>query len=360
MKNLLFIIYLCFGIQTAVQAFGIRGFVDGARDGAKVYLYVQGSLDAVALDSAVVKNGRFLIRHPGRLEFPLQCRLEINNTPDEVNRMKQELKFYTCWIDNTEMILECPIGDMPDFREGSAKMANVRFTGSPTQDLYIEFIRAMQSMNKSLSEIGPAFIRTHRASVVSLSLAATILSLERSRLTLEEIDELSVGFDVTLEKAPLMGKMRKAAADARAVAKGIKYHDIELTTLDGRKVLLSEYVKSGQYNMLEFWASYCGPCRAEIPHLKQLRQEYGDQTLHIISISTEMKPESWKKAVREEGMDWPQLCNLKAKDNPVAQVYRIQGIPFCLVLDPEGKIVFGGNVRGKELDVQLKKLLGHL
>ena len=140
------------------------------------------------------------------------------------------------------------------------------------------------------------------------------------------------------------------------VLEDVTYHDIVLKNLKGENVRLSEYVKPGAYNMLEFWAFWCSPCRGEIPHLRHLYEVCG-KDFNMISVSIDERDTDWKKAVQEEGMQWHQLCDQKGRKGPVVIEYQVFGIPDCIVLDPEGKIVCGG-VRGAELDVVVQDLLG--
>ena len=118
-------------------------------------------------------------------------------------------------------------------------------------------------------------------------------------------------------------------------------------------------MKLGQYNMVEFWASWCGPCRGEIPHLRHVHDIYGKSkdTFNMISVSIDNKESDWKKALEEESMKWTQLCDLKGWQGEVINKYKIQGVPFCLILDRDGRIIDHG-VRGAELDVALINLLG--
>ena len=111
--------------------------------------------------------------------------------------------------------------------------------------------------------------------------------------------------------------------------------------------------------MVEFWASWCGPCRGEIPHLRHVYNAYGKgkDAFNMISISIDDKEKDWKQALKEENMKWTQLCDLKGWKGEVINKYKIQGVPFCLILDKEGRIIDHG-VRGSELDVVLIKYLG--
>lgn len=109
----------------------------------------------------------------------------------------------------------------------------------------------------------------------------------------------------------------------RCVARGVTYHDIVLKNLKGENVRLSEYVKPGAYNMLEFWAFWCSPCRGEIPHLRHLYEVCG-KDFNMISVSIDERDTDWKKAVQEEGMQWHQLCDQKGRKGPGRD--RISGI----------------------------------
>ena len=191
---------------------------------------------------------------------------------------------------------------------------------------------------------------------VATILANNLLNSTRSEMTVEEIDGLMNGFAPALQNASMMGDVKKTAERMRCVARGVTYHDIVLKNLKGENVRLSEYVKPGAYNMLEFWASWCSPCRGEILHLRHLYEVCG-KDFNMISVSIDERDTDWKKAVQEEGMQWHQLCDQKGRKGPVVIEYQVSGVPYCIVLDPEGKIVCGG-VRGAELDVVVQDLLG--
>lgn len=94
-------------------------------------------------------------------------------------------------------------------------------------------------------------------------LANNLLNSTRSEMTVEEIDGLMNGFAPALQNASMMGEVKKTAERMRCVARGVTYHDIVLKNLKGENVPLSEYMKPGAYNMLEFWASWCSPCRVK-------------------------------------------------------------------------------------------------
>ena len=178
-----------------------------------------------------------------------------------------------------------------------------------------------------------------------------------SSYTKEEINNVLNTITPVLHDDVAYQVLKEQAENMYPVAKGEKYTDIELTNEEGTSVRLADYVKSGQYNMLEFWASWCGPCRGEIPHLRHVSELYEEGVFHIISISIDEREKDWKRALKQEKMTWTQLNDRKGMKGPVPQKYKVNGVPFSLILDKEGRIVAGG-VRGAELDNVLIELIG--
>lgn len=397
--KLVVILSLIFSLASCnrVDAYQINGALPGAKDGVVVKLMNIENNPAVMLDSTTVKNGKFMIKGMQPFDYPKYCQLIVDMTPEIENQRQKTLKAYRFFADNSVMEFNCQADSMPSYYwEPVSKEHNVSLTGSPAQDLYNQYRQLVEKLSKQNSDLWnkylevyhrPAidgafntkegmqivrernvvkdkinkeklkFIKENNNSVVALHLASGLLLSTKASMTLDEIDELINGFDPSLQQSDLMKALKNTAEEVRCVAKGIKYHDIELTDLKGKKVMLSEYVKPGEYNMLEFWASWCGPCRGEIPHLRHLYQSGGKKHLNMISISIDERDADWKKAVKEEHMEWNQLCDQNGRKGPVTNVYHVNGVPYCLILDPDGKIVCGG-VRGAELDVVVTDLFG--
>ena len=136
------------------------------------------------------------------------------------------------------------------------------------------------------------------------------------------------------------------------ISKGKQAPDFELKSSGGRKIQLANY--KGQYIFLDFWASWCPPCRAEHPLLRLLQKEYA-KNLTFISISMDTNQASWKNAVNVDQLTWLQLNDPKSINGEMADKYGIKSLPFNCLIDPEGKII-AKNLRGDNLQVFLSHL----
>ncbi|MFA4866830.1 MAG: TlpA disulfide reductase family protein [Pedobacter sp.] len=142
-------------------------------------------------------------------------------------------------------------------------------------------------------------------------------------------------------------------AQTAKIANGQKAPDFSFPDVNGKKWGPKDF--KGKYLIIDFWASWCGPCRQEIPHLKEVYKKYKDKGLEILAVSVDAKEDAWKKAMSEERMTWPQINAKESK--PVMASYLFSGIPYLVVVDKEGNII-EKNVRGESLDKALEKIFG--
>jgi peroxiredoxin len=139
---------------------------------------------------------------------------------------------------------------------------------------------------------------------------------------------------------------------------GIGKYAMDFTQNDtlGNPIMLSSL--RGKYLLVDFWASWCGPCRAENPNVVKVYNKYRDRNFHIIGVSLDRpgQKDKWMKAIHDDELAWTHVSDLKFWDNEVAKQYGIKAIPQNLLLDPNGKII-AKNLRGEELDVELGKAI---
>ena len=148
--------------------------------------------------------------------------------------------------------------------------------------------------------------------------------------------------------------MAEAKAQKERLAEGKVAPEFSYPTPDGNKNLGPQDFK-GKILVLDFWASWCGPCRQEIPHLKEAFEAYNEKGVEFLSVSIDKDGNAWRKAMKDENMPWAQVQAPKAGKD-VMKLYQFSGIPYILVLDQEGRIV-GKNLRGQKLMDKLEEMV---
>ena len=133
---------------------------------------------------------------------------------------------------------------------------------------------------------------------------------------------------------------------------GDKMPEFEAVTIDGTKTGLAALCKDKKYVILDFWASWCGPCRREIPNLKKIYSDFADKGFDIISVSIDKEEKPWINAVENEGLKW---VNIRDIDHSIADKYKVSAVPTMYIVDSEGRLV-AENLRGEELAAKIKEL----
>ena len=315
------------------DGFLIRGYARDVWDGvAELVLPKEGTLSVPQIvDTAIIRDGYFVFK--GKLPYPQYCNVGIRGTSYPVG-------FY---LENSPIDLNITIlvqRRNVNGREELRKILCGEVYGSQTEHK----IAMIQSFSGE-QEVED-WIENHTTDMSTLGQLATAWVKQYSPDLIEKW--LSM-MDVSLAETPAYKEILHQIAKCRELAVGEKAPDFTLLSDKGWEITLSDF--RGKYVVLDFWASWCGPCRMEIPNLKKVWQKYHSKGLEIVSITLDSKDDDWRKALADEQMPWTQLT---AKGTNVASQYNVQGIPHILLLDPQGKIA-GINLRGEELEEALQK-----
>lgn len=161
-----------------------------------------------------------------------------------------------------------------------------------------------------------------------------------------------------LRQRPAIQHILKAIEAAAKTATGNTIKDFSQPSLDGTSISLMDEVRKNRITIIDFWASWCGPCRQEMPLMVDLYANYKDRGLGIVGISLDENHESWQSAVIKLQMTWPQMSDLKGWNNDIAKYFNITSIPHTILVDAQGKIL-QRDIRGEELrDFVKNKLAG--
>jgi peroxiredoxin len=281
------------------------------------------------VDSAVITDGTFTFT--GSLARPDLFGLTLDR--------EETFSPYYVFLEN---------GDIHVAIDEEAHSATV--AGSPAHDLYVAYQQAVRAERENFRI--DSFIAANPASVVS----AYILYREYSyRLSKEEIDSYVQLLDPSLHDTQYVEVLNALSALLENIAIGKPAPDFSLPDPDGTIVSLSDRLGKG-YVLLDFWASWCGPCRRENPHIVKVYREYKDKGFDVFSVSLDKTAEAWKRGIEEDSLTWTHVSDILFWDSAPARQYGVRAIPANFLIDKDG-IIVAKNLRGEELGKTLEELL---
>ncbi len=208
------------------------------------------------------------------------------------------------------------------------------------EELYEAVIDEFSSYNMDV-------VKKNVDNAVSLAAVQNIVNIASD----EDIDEAVGHLSEKVSENPYVQSLKKSIAAKKATAEGKMFTDFTVEDSDGKTVKFSDFVGKGKYVLVDFWASWCGPCKREIPNIKTVYDKYKGKDFDVLSVAVWDRPEDTKAAAKEHGVVWSQIIN--AQQVPTS-IYGIDGIPHIMLIGPDGIILKRG-LRGDDIEEEVAR-----
>jgi peroxiredoxin len=356
-----------------VNKYTLEGTLGTYNAPAKVYLRYRVE-KKVKLDSATLKNGHF--QFTGSITGdPVYANLMFNAKGTGMNNDDVKsvyLENGTITVTGADLLANAkvsgtkanddnvrydaalkPVNDAYDALEAKGKNADT--TLQKSESFQKENNKAEKAIEAREAAANKQFIKDNPGSFISL------VALEGYAYGADYVDiaPLFDGLSANVKQTDAGKKFAERMPKIKAIALGAAAPEFAEADTSGKVIKLSSF--RGKYVLIDFWASWCGPCRQENPNVVKAFNRYKGQKFTIIGVSLDQPngKNKWLAAIHKDGLNWTQVSDLKYWDSKVAGQYAVRGIPQNFLLDPDGKII-AKNLRGDDLEEKLEELFGKI
>lgn len=224
--------------------------------------------------------------------------------------------------------------------------------GKVSKEEQLQLEQKLAELRKQKRTVANNYIIAHPESAFSLSLVT-------DRAGMGDYNDIQVIYNKlgkNVKETPEGKRLTERLVILKRSAIGTPMLNFTQNDTEGKPVSFSSF--KGKYVLVDFWASWCGPCRAENPNVLKAYNKYKDKNFTVVGVSLDDKENNWKKAIKDDGMPWTQLSDLKGWKNEVSTYYGIMGIPSTLLIDPKGNII-AKDLRGEILNKKLEEIFNN-
>ncbi len=364
MKKLMYILAAGTTLLAACQpgnTYKVTGSIEGLNDGDTVLIQKFEDRKLIPLDTAVVANGQFEFagttdttelryvtyvnngRPAGTTFFLEKGNINVKMSKDGKNEIKGTA------INNTWNAYNVAMDSM--YTEMRGIYESIMDT-TLTEEARKERIDLLNSKEKASMDYTTEVIKTNIENPVGVFL----LVQNYNGLEPETLEGFINMIPEKYQGDKAISSIKEELAAAKKTAVGQPFIDFEMQTPEGKTVKLSDFISKNKVTLIDFWASWCGPCRNEMPNVVKAYNEYKNKGFGIVGVSLDNNADAWKKAIKDLNITWPQMSDLKGWQCEGAALYAVRAIPATFMINQEG-IIVAKNVGGEEIAKKLDELL---